>query len=127
MVSLLEVPVAYAMRRFGVTRPLAGAAVGSLLFLLGIPASLGFGPWSGVSTAGGRGLLDAMDFAAVDILLPINGLLLAILLGWVWPRHEALQASEMRTSPAGRLWYFSLRYVIPAFLAAVIVTTVAQA
>lgn len=123
MVSLLEVPVAYAIERLGLRRKTASFCVGSALFALGIPASLGFGLLSDVVTPGGRNLLDAMDFAAVDVLLPLNGLLLTILLGWVWPRRQALEASDMHLSRLGRLWHFSLRYLLPTLVSLVLITT----
>jgi NSS family neurotransmitter:Na+ symporter len=126
MVSLLEVPVAYAIERFGLRRRTASFYVGSALFALGIPASLGFGLLSDVITPGGRNLLDAMDFVAVDFLLPLNGLLLTILLGWVWPRRQALEASDMHLSRLGRLWHFSLRYLLPTLVAVVLITTIVR-
>lgn len=119
MLSLLEVPVAWTMQRLGLGRPAASALVGVLLFLLGLPASLGYGVWSHLSGPGGRSLLDAMDFLAVDILLPLNGLLLALFFGWVWPAPRALEASGLGRGALGRLWRFGLRWVLPAVLLAV--------
>jgi NSS family neurotransmitter:Na+ symporter len=126
MVSLLEVPVAYAIERFGLRRRTASFYVGSALFALGIPASLGFGLLSDVITLDGRNLLDAMDFVAVDVLLPLNGLLLTIFLGWVWPRRQALEASDMHLSRLGRLWHFSIRYLLPMLVAVVLITTIVR-
>lgn len=102
MVSLLEVVVAYALQRWGWSRPQAAWRLAGLLFALGVPASLGMGPWGEVTLWGGRGILDAMDFIAVDLLLPANGILLAVLLGWVWPRHEALQAADLHGRRLGK-------------------------
>lgn len=121
MVSLLEVPVAYAMQRWGWSRARASLLLGSLLFVLGIPASLGFGLWSQVQSAGGKGILDLMDFVSADLLLPLNGLLMALFIGWVWPRHDALQASDLHASRLGRAWHVSLRYIAPVLVALVLV------
>jgi len=120
MVSLLEVPVAYVMQRWGWSRQRASLRLGGLLFVLGIPASLGFGMWTGLRLPGGRSILDAMDFLAVDLLLPLNGLLLVLLLGWLWPRHEALQAADLQGSRLGRAWHFSLRYLVPLLVMSVL-------
>lgn len=123
-VSLLEVPVAFAMQRFGWTRRRASLLLGMLIFMLGIPASLGFGPWADLTLAGGRGILDAMDFVAVNLLLPLSGLLLALFVGWVWQRQEALAAADLQ--PAGRLgrgWHFSMRYIVPLLVAVVLVSS----
>ena len=126
MVSLLEVTVAHAMQRWGWSRPQASLRLGGLLFVLGIPASLGFGGWAGLTLPGERGILDAMDFVAVDLLLPLNGLLLAVLLGWLWPRHEALQAADLHQGRLGRVWHFSLRYLVPLLVMAVLVSSLSR-
>lgn len=123
-VSLLEVPVAYAMHRFGWSRKLASVGLGSLIFMLGVPASLGFGPWAGLKAMGGRGILDAMDFVAVNILLPLNGLLIALFLGWIWRRRDALAACDLHESRLGRFWHFSVRYTVPLLVAVVLVRSV---
>lgn len=124
-VSLLEVPVAFAMQRFGWSRRRASLLLGGMIFLLGIPASLGFGPWAGLTLAGGRGILDAMDFVAVNLLLPLSGLLLALFVGWVWQRQDALAAADLLpASRLGRLWHFSMRYIVPLLVALVLVSSV---
>lgn len=123
-VSLLEVPVAYAMQRFGWSRRRASLGFGGFIFALGVPASLGFGPWEGLTILGGRGILDAMDYVAVNLLLPLNGLLVTIFLGWVWRRQDALQASDLHASFLGRCWHFSVRYLVPLLVAMVLVGSV---
>jgi NSS family neurotransmitter:Na+ symporter len=127
MVSLLEVPVAYVMQRWGWSRLRASVTVGALLFALGVPSSLGFGAWSALSLPHGRNILDAMDYFAVELLLPLNGVLLAVLLGWWWPRREALQAADLVNTRRGRLWLFSLRYLVPVLLVAVLAGSIARA
>lgn len=126
-VSLLEVSVASAMHHFGWSRVRASLSLGGLIFLLGTPASLGFGPWAGTTFLGGRAILDALDFVAADILLPLNGLLIAVFLGWVWKRHEALQACGLPADPLGRLWRFNLRYVVPLLVLLVLAQSVLRA
>lgn len=126
-VSLLEVTVAFAMHRFGWSRARASLSLGGLIFLLGIPAALGFGPWAGITFPGGRSILDAVDFVAADILLPLNGLLIAVFLGWVWKRHDALQACGLSAGPLGRLWRFNLRYVVPLLVLLVLAQGVVTA
>ena len=123
-VSLLEVTVAFAMHRFGWSRAKASLSLGGLIFVLGIPASLGFGPWAGITFLGGRAILDAMDFIAADILLPMNGLLIAVFLGWVWSRHDALEACGLSAGPMGRLWRINLRFVVPLLVLLVLAQNV---
>ena len=126
MVSLLEVPVAYAMQRWAWSRQRASLRLGALLFALGIPASLGFGALAGLPLPGGRNILDVMDYVSLELLLPLNGILLAVLLGWLWPRHEALQAADLQPDALGRAWHFSLRYLVPLLVGVVLLGSLAQ-
>lgn len=112
-VSLLEVPVAYVERRCGVTRRRAAVIVAAGIFVLGIPSALGFGPWSGVSLFG-RGILDMVDAAVSNFVLPLVGLATAVLAGWVWDRRSALEEADLRPDRAwARLWLVALRYGVP--------------
>jgi NSS family neurotransmitter:Na+ symporter len=119
-VSLLEVTVAYAMQRFGWSRAPASAALGTLFFGLGAPAALGYGPWAGVQGPGGRNILDLLDFVAANVLLPVNGLLIAVFLGWVWQRRAALSACDLHAPRLGQAWCFGMRYLVPVLVAAVL-------
>lgn len=101
----------------------ASVGLGSLMFVLGIPASLGFGPWAAASMSG-RGILGLMDFVAADILLPLNGLLLALFLGWIWKRGDAIAAGDLERCRLGRLWRLSLRYLVPPLIVAVLINGV---
>ena len=126
-VSLLEVTVASAMHHFGWSRVRASLSLVGLIFLLGTPASRGVVTWVGTTFLGGRAILDALDFVAADILLTLNGLLIAVFLGWVWKRHEALQACGLPAHPLGRLWRFNLRHVVPLLVLLVLAQSVLRA
>jgi NSS family neurotransmitter:Na+ symporter len=82
-ISLLEVVVVFAMERLDWCRRTAACVAGATLFVLGLPAALSFG-WLGGVRVAGLGVLDAMDFAASNVLMPLNGLLVALFVGWVW-------------------------------------------
>lgn len=82
---------------------------------------------AGTTFLPGRATLDALDFVAADILLPLNGLLIAVSLGWVRRRHDALQASGLPADPPGRLGRFNLRYVVPLLALIVLAQSVPAA
>ncbi len=112
-VSLLEVAVAYFMRRLGWTRQKTAIFVGSIIFFLGIPSSLGLGAWSGVSLIGGRDIFDSMDFLASYIFLPVGGMIIALFVGWGWNKSEVLEASNFGQSTIGTIWIWLLRIFAP--------------
>lgn len=121
-VSLLEVPVAYAMRRSGrgrltVTVPIALAAA-----LAGIPAALGAGVWRDVRLLG-RPPLEAMDHIAADLLLPVVAIALLGFVGWALPRREVVAAAGLRSAGLARSWFGAVRYLAPVAIALMLAAT----
>ncbi|MGE3907401.1 MAG: sodium-dependent transporter, partial [Reyranellaceae bacterium] len=115
MVSLLEVPVACLVARRKMRRPVAVALAGGFTAILGVPSALGFGLLERLAFSG-RSILDAVDFATSNLLLPAGGALIALLVGWRWGRDRALTESDMGRRLAGRLWLLSMRYVVLAVI-----------
>ncbi|PRO64276.1 sodium-dependent transporter [Alkalicoccus urumqiensis] len=118
-VSLLEVAVAYFMRQMNWSRKTASVIIGSIIFVLGIPASLGFGAWSTVTIIGENGILDSMDFLASYIFLPLGGMIIALFIGWGWKKSDALQASDFGETTLGTIWIWILRIVAPLAILAI--------
>jgi NSS family neurotransmitter:Na+ symporter len=114
-VALLEIPVAYAIERWGVTRLRATLGIAAAAFLLGVPSSLGFGILSGIRL-GGLPIVDAVDFAASNVILPLSGLAISLFVGWHWQNASAVEAVGFRHKWVSRLWHLSIRYVAPAII-----------
>ena len=114
-VALLEIPVAYAIERWAMARSRATLLIGGVAFVLGVPSSLGFGLWSGITLAG-MPILDGVDFFASNILLPASGLAIALYSGWHWREAQAIEAVGFRRAWLARLWRFSIRYIAPALI-----------
>lgn len=110
-ISLLEVPVAYVVRRFRMRRPRAALLLGLAVFLLGLPSSLGFGLLSEVQLFG-RGILDTVDHLVSEFLLPLAGTGVALLVGWIWNDREAAREADL-AGRAARAWLLLLRYLVP--------------
>lgn len=101
-VALLEIPVAYAIERWGFARARATLLIGGVAFLLGVPSSLGFGLLSAISFAG-MPILDAVDFVASNILLPLSGLAIALFAGWHWREADAHRGGRVSATVAGAI------------------------
>lgn len=115
-ISLLEVVCAYFIDEVKWDRKKAVWVMGIIIFLLGVPSSLGQGVWSGVKILGGRDILDSLDFIASNILLPLGGFLLCIFIGWFWGTNKAVE--EGNTGAKGALtlgsgYRFLIKYVAP--------------
>jgi NSS family neurotransmitter:Na+ symporter len=111
-ISLLEIPVAFTMERFGVSRRLAVLTAGASAFAVGIPSSLGYGAWSDIRP-GGRPILDAVDHMASNIFLPLSSLLIALFVGWHWSRAKALDSSSIADVRLAQLWLGVVKYIVP--------------
>ncbi|HAJ33735.1 MAG TPA: sodium-dependent transporter [Candidatus Atribacteria bacterium] len=114
-ISLLEVVCAYFIDEAKWDRKKATWIMGTIIFLLGIPSSLGQGVWSGVKIIGGRDILDSLDFIASNILLPLGGLLLCIFIGWYWGTDKAIEEANIgaKSIKLGATYSFLIKYVAP--------------
>jgi neurotransmitter:Na+ symporter, NSS family len=121
-ISGIEIPTAYAMRRLRWRRRKAAAAVGMLIFVAGIPASLGFGVWKDIAW-GGRNILESTDYLVSNLLLPAGGLLTALFVGWRWS-GPALKETALEGSWIGQTWIVLLKFVIPGLIALIFIRAI---
>ncbi|MBD3920678.1 sodium-dependent transporter [Paenibacillus sp. PR3] len=119
-VSLLEVPIAYAIDRWGWGRNKATIVTCSLCFLVGIPSAISVGGAAQGLHWGSRSFFDWTDFIASNIILPLGGLVVTIFVGYVW-KNAAKEAGL--TAGWFMLWLFILRYVAPILIVLVFLHT----
>jgi NSS family neurotransmitter:Na+ symporter len=91
-----------------------------------LPSALSFNLWRDYRPFFGRTFFEACDLLVSSYLLPLGGLLVAIYVGWVWPRRHSLTdlGAGHRQLLWVRSWQLLLRYVAPA---AVIIVLLNQA
>ena len=123
MVSLLEVPVAAIVHRTRLNRRTAVALIGSAIFVVGIPSALSFGLLGEVRIFG-RGVLDAIDQAVSNYLLPIGGILVCLYAGWHLPRKQVLKASGLGAGPTGTVWLWLVRVLAPLTILVILRDTI---
>ncbi len=119
MVSVLEVPVAYIRRVTGWSRRIVTWVSASVIFLLGVPSALSFGTLANIKIAG-TGVLEAVDFAASNLLLPVSALLVALFVGWKWLPAQARANSDLSESPLGPVWLGLVRFFAPPIIVLVL-------
>ena len=112
-ISMLELAVAYAARRFAWPRRRTAAVVAALCFAAGLATVLSFNRlahWQPTP-------FDLIDRVTSNVMLPLGGLALAIFAGWVLP--GSLLAEELALGPKGAaLLRALLRWVTPGLIAA---------
>ncbi len=121
-ISLLEVVTAWLVDEKGWARSRAAILMGVIIFLVGIPPSLGYNVLGGFSFLG-MDVLDTYDWFANALFLPIGGLLTAIFVGYVW---QAKKAQEFANDPPGSIrigdWYgFLIKYIVPLAIIVVLI------
>jgi NSS family neurotransmitter:Na+ symporter len=113
-ISLLEVTVAYMQDHHKWGRTKSVIVLSTLMFLVGIPASLSMGIWSGISIFG-KNIFDLLVFAS-DILLPLGGLLMCIFIGYIWGIDKAVAEVTNGGKLPFRLksfWTIMIKFVAP--------------
>ncbi|EOD54442.1 sodium-dependent transporter [Aeromonas molluscorum] len=80
-ISLLEHLQCFISESWGWRRRASCTLIIALVMAGGIPVSLSFGPWSGV-TLFGRNIFELLDFVTSNLMMPLFGLGLTLLLGW---------------------------------------------
>lgn len=125
-VSLMEVPTAWVIDRFGLRRGAAaglvsvGAGVLGVLSALSTGALADFHPLGFIPTFAGMGVLDALDALTSKVTMPVCALLTCIFVGWI--ADKRLVDSENGLSGGLHLfWRFLVRFACPLVLAAIMV------
>ena len=118
-ISLLEVVTAWLIDEKGWRRRNAAIFMGLLIFIVGLPATLGYSVFKDFSfPALGTDLLDTYDWFANSILLPLGGILSAIFAGYIWGIKNAVHEANKGGAffRLGRGWAFLIRYIVPVLI-----------
>jgi NSS family neurotransmitter:Na+ symporter len=116
-ISLLEVPVSYAIDEFGIRRKNAVLAIGSGVLVLSMIISFYLG------------LIDLIDFTFSVIGLPLGGLLICIFLGYVWKTENALDELKhgyetVKDTFFAKAWSVSVKYICPLIILIILIQTI---
>jgi neurotransmitter:Na+ symporter, NSS family len=90
-----------------------------VIWIAGIPTALSFGPWRHVYPLARLGMtsnrtpFSLVDFLTSNILLPVGGLMIVALAGWVLPRATVCRELGIGNGVAFRIWYAAIRYLVP--------------
>ena len=113
-ISLHEVVTAYLCERFDLKRSRAALFVTGFCVVTGIMSSLSLGVWE--DKFFGLGFFDLLDFVTAKMMLPLNGLLVCLFVGWYLKkslsRDELTNGGTLR-APYYPLYMLLLRYVVP--------------
>ncbi|MEG1505812.1 MAG: sodium-dependent transporter, partial [Lachnospiraceae bacterium] len=127
-ISLMETIVSILRDKFHWSRMFTSFVVAGASLLIGIPSSLGFGIWSGISWAG-MSILDIFDFASNSVLMPIVAFFTCIFVGHVI--KTKVVSDEVKETDGKfkgeKLFVVMIKWVAPIFLVAILVSSVLNA
>ncbi|MEZ5547674.1 MAG: sodium-dependent transporter [Pseudomonadales bacterium] len=106
-ISMLEVPVAYAVENHQIDRKRAAHFIGLLIALISVAIAFNFEMLFGLTIR-----------ATTQMSQPLLGLMLCIFAGWIWHRNNMLQEikagyPEVEQSLFWKIWPSYVRYVCP--------------
>ena len=125
-VALLEAPVSWFYKKFGLSRPVGAAVVGSTAFLIGIPSAMSFNsleswyPLDFIPVFVGQNYFGIADTLSGKILLPLSGLLTAIFIGWFADRRLIDQENGIG-GMTHIVWRFLVAWLAPIAVALILI------
>ncbi len=130
-IGMLE-PVVSWFNDAGMKRSVMAFWSGATAWLVGIFAALSFNLWqdfkpfSLLALLRDKTIFDLMDFLISNIMLPLNGLLIALFAGWVMSKESTRDELGLQANWIYDYWRFAIRYIAPAAICLIFVTSLNQ-
>ncbi len=124
IVSMIELIAADLVDRKGWTRGRAVLLIAGVGFLLGIPCALSFGGSAFFTRFFGvpDGFFGLLNIAFGNLVMVLGGLFICLFVGWKWGMPQALKVLGIAEGKKlGVLLSFSIRWLCPAAIAAVLI------
>jgi neurotransmitter:Na+ symporter, NSS family len=121
-IVLLEAIVAFLEEYTRLSRAMATYSTGLAIWLAGIMTVLSFSAWKNVHPlqslgfASSRTLFELIDYLASNIMLPVGGLMVALMAGWALSRETVMRELGIGSGRGFKLWYATIRYIVPLAL-----------
>lgn len=104
---------------------------GALCFLLGLLTVWSFNDWSGFYPLAGVGgfetktVYDLIDYLTSNVMLPIGGILVAVMAGYVMRPAAVFDELDWRGGALAKLWRFTIRFICPVAIAVLLAVNLA--
>jgi len=106
-ISMLEVPVAYAVEHHGLERRRAAILIGSIITVISLIIVFNFDP-----------LFDLVVTVTTEVSQPLLGFAFCIFAAWIWQRSEVLEeikqgCPEIESGIFWKIWPFYVKFICP--------------
>ena len=126
-ISLMETIVSIFMDKLHLGRKASCLAVLVISVLIGLPASLGYSAWSGVTVIGMQ-FLDLFDFISNSIMMPIVAFATCIFVGFVLKPRAIIEEVSIGGEFKWRsIFSVVIRYVAPVCILAILASSILSA
>jgi NSS family neurotransmitter:Na+ symporter len=124
-ISGVEPIVSWAEEHHGWRRKPVSIVVGLAIWLVGLASVFSFNIWRGFTPLDffpafqGKTIFDILEYLAVNIMMPVNGLIIALFAGWLMSKSSILEELAIGD---GKLFIglrFLLRFVAPVAIVAI--------
>lgn len=122
-ISLMEPAVAWVVERYRLSRGVAAAVVGLVIWSLGLLTVLSFSTLAEFKFLQGT-VFDNFDYLTSNIMLPLGGLLITIFAGWVMCENSSSDELDPAASYVYKAWRLLTRYVAPVAVALVFLNAI---
>jgi len=127
-ISLMEVTVAFGIDKMKWSRKTSVMVFTTLMFIIGIGASLSMGEWSDflIPWIDGKsyGIFDFLDVLTSYYLLPLGGLFGALFIGYVWGVPNAVKEIKIGSKfVTEKLWSVLIKFVVPFLVFLILLST----
>ncbi len=114
-ISISEPAIAYFSERGKLSRAQIAVVIGAVCWVIGVGSVLSFNVWADVKLP----FFDWTFFDSIDkitqlILLPLGGLLIAVIVGHVLPKHVVYEELGLMQTQTQQVWTYIVGYVTPA-------------
>ncbi len=119
-ISLIEPAIAYLIESRKCTRLMASLALGFIAWIIGLGSVFSFNIWAEEKIAGFN-FFELIDFITANIMLPLSGLLVAILIGW---KIKSKMVEDQLLFDSPRLffaWKWAIKFISPLAVIVVLV------
>ena len=127
-ISLMEVTVAFGIDKLKWSRKTSVIVFTTLMFIIGIGASLSMGEWSDFLIpwidGNSYGIFDFLDVLTSYYLLPLGGLFGALFIGFVWGVPNAVKEIKIGSKfVTEKLWSILIKFVVPILVFLILLST----
>lgn len=127
-ISLLESIISHLEEILKMGRKKITLIAGVLLWLTGLTTVFSFNIWADftpfdmIKPLAGKTLFGLIDYFGSNLLMPIGGILMAVLAGWVLSKRTSHDELRLQNENLFMVWRFLIRFVAPAALFAVFIS-----